>query len=310
PGGGLDYGLLRYLNEETADCVRELEPARVVFNYLGQLDVALPPTSPLRPAVESAGSAIGTEGLRRYLLEINGGVTNGCLQLTWTYSENLHRRATIETLATGFLEALRGLIRHCLTPGVGGLTPSDFPEAGLDQARIDQLAAELGGVEAEAIYALSPVQHGMLFHSLYAPDSGVYMVQLSVRLRGELDGAIFAQAWQQVVDCHATFRTSFHWQGLEKPVQVVHRKLEVGIERGSWRGLSPADERQRLSSFLSADRDRGFELGAAPLMRLALFELGEGAFQFTWSFHHLCLDGWSQALVLGDMFRCYAALSQ
>ncbi|MCP4660178.1 MAG: non-ribosomal peptide synthetase, partial [bacterium] len=57
-------------------------------------------------------------------------------------------------------------------------------------------------------------------------------------------------------------------------------------------------------------RDRGFELGAAPLMRLALFELGEGAFQFTWSFHHLYLDGWSQALVLGDMFRCYAALAQ
>ncbi|MCP4663550.1 MAG: non-ribosomal peptide synthetase, partial [bacterium] len=135
-------------------------------------------------------------------------------------------------------------------------------------------------------------------------------VQLSVRLRGELDGSMFAQAWQQVVDRHATLRTSFHWQGLEKPVQVVHRKLEVGIEHGSWRGLSPADERQRLSTYLSAKRDRGFELGTAPLMHLALFELGDGLFQFIWSFHHLCLDGWSQALVLGDMFRCYAALSQ
>ncbi|MCP4657017.1 MAG: non-ribosomal peptide synthetase, partial [bacterium] len=252
--------------------LRELEPARVVFNYLGQLDVALPPTSALRPAVESAGSAIGTEGRRRYLLEINAGVQDGCLRLTWTYSENLHRRATIEALATGFLEALRGLIRHCLSPGAGGLTPSDFPGADLDQARIDQLVAELGGVP-ETIYALSPVQQGMLFHSLYAPDSGVYVEQLSVRLRGELDVAIFTQAWQQVVDRHAIFRTSFHWQGLEKPIQVVHRKLEVGLERGSWRGLSPADERRRLSSFLSADRDRGFELGAAPLMRLALFEL-------------------------------------
>ncbi|MCP4572602.1 MAG: non-ribosomal peptide synthetase, partial [bacterium] len=118
------------------------------------------------------------------------------------------------------------------------------------------------------------------------------------------------QAWQQVVDRHATLRTSFHWQGLEKPVQVVHRKLEVGIERGSWRGLSPADERRRLSSFLGADRERGFELGEAPLMRLALFELGERDFQFIWSVHHIYLDGWSQALILGDMFRCYEALSQ
>ncbi|MCP4658512.1 MAG: hypothetical protein GY856_24125, partial [bacterium] len=164
-------------------------------------------------------------------------------------------------MATGFVEALRGLIRHCQLPGVGGLTPSDFPEAGLDQARIDQLLAELGGVLPETVYALSPVQQGMLFHSLYAPDSGVYVVQLSVRLRGELDEASFAQAWQQVVDRHTIFRTSFHWQGLEKPVQVVHRKLEVRIERGSWRGLSPADERQRLSSYLIAERERGFELG-------------------------------------------------
>ncbi|MCP4663284.1 MAG: amino acid adenylation domain-containing protein, partial [bacterium] len=80
PGGGVGYGLLRYLNEETAGCLRELEPARVVFNYLGQLDAALPPTSALRPAAESAGPAVGAQGRRRYLLEINGGVEDGCLR--------------------------------------------------------------------------------------------------------------------------------------------------------------------------------------------------------------------------------------
>ncbi|MCP4661724.1 MAG: non-ribosomal peptide synthetase, partial [bacterium] len=137
-----------------------------------------------------------------------------------------------------------------------------------------------------------------------------YVEQLSVRLRGELDVPSFTQAWQQVVDRHPTLRTSFHWQGLEEPVQVVHRKLEVGIERGSWRELSPADARPRPSRLLSTDRERGFDLGAAPLMRLALFERGERDFQFIWSFHHIYSDGWSQALIFGDMFRCYEALSQ
>ncbi|MCP4663921.1 MAG: non-ribosomal peptide synthetase, partial [bacterium] len=132
PGGGVGYGMLRYLNEETAGRLRELEPPRVLFNYLGQLDVALPPTSALRPAVESAGSTITREGLRRYLLEINGGVADGCLRLTWTYSENLHHRTTIEDWAERFLAALRTLIRHCLSPEAGGYTPSDFPLAGLD----------------------------------------------------------------------------------------------------------------------------------------------------------------------------------
>ncbi|MCP4658610.1 MAG: hypothetical protein GY856_24635, partial [bacterium] len=152
PAAGLGYGVLRYLSEqEEAASLRSQPAAEVLFNYLGQLDGALSASSLFRPAAESSGPAVAPEGLRSHLLEINGGVSNGCLRMTWAYSENLHRRATIESLAAGFLEALRGLIRHCLSPGAGGLTPSDFPEAGLDQARIDQLLAELGGVP-EAVY--------------------------------------------------------------------------------------------------------------------------------------------------------------
>ncbi|MCP4662273.1 MAG: non-ribosomal peptide synthetase, partial [bacterium] len=78
----------------------------------------------------------------------------------------------------------------------------------------------------------------------------------------------------------------------------------------SWRGLEPAEQQQRLTACLNADRERGFDLGAPPLMRLALFELEEGVFQFVWSYHHLYLDGWSQALVLREVFRCYEALFQ
>ncbi|MCP4663057.1 MAG: amino acid adenylation domain-containing protein, partial [bacterium] len=162
----------------------------------------------------------------------------------------------------------------------------------------------------ESIYELSPVQQGMLFHSLYAPESGVYVVQLSVRMEGKLDVPSFTRAWRQVVDRHAALRTSFHWEELEKPAQVVYRHLEVGIEHDSWCGLSEAEQRRRLDAYLRADRERGFELGVAPLMRLALFSLGERSFQFVWSFHHLLLDGWSHGLVLDEVFSCYAALTE
>ncbi|MCP4654120.1 MAG: non-ribosomal peptide synthetase, partial [bacterium] len=118
------------------------------------------------------------------------------------------------------------------------------------------------------------------------------------------------RAWQQMVDRHAALRSSFHWEEVKKPVQVVYRQLEVTLERSSWRGLEPAEQRRRLTACLNADRERGFDLGAPPLMRLALFELDEGVFQFVWSYHHLYLDGWSQALVLGEVLGCYEALSQ
>jgi non-ribosomal peptide synthase protein (TIGR01720 family) len=65
------------------------------------------------------------------------------LQLDWTYSENIHRRATIERLAHSFVEALRALIRHRRSSEATGYTPSDFPEAGLDQRELDELLAEL-----------------------------------------------------------------------------------------------------------------------------------------------------------------------
>ncbi|MCP4654215.1 MAG: hypothetical protein GY856_02230, partial [bacterium] len=68
----------------------------------------------------------------------------------------------------------------------------------------------------ESVYELSPVQRGMLFHSLYAPDSGVYVEQLSARLEGKLDAEVFARAWQQMVDRHAALRSSFHWEEVKK----------------------------------------------------------------------------------------------
>jgi non-ribosomal peptide synthase protein (TIGR01720 family) len=68
----------------------------------------------------------------------------GRLRVDWSYSEQVHRRATIDGLAQSFLEALRSLIDHCQSPGAGGHTPSDFPEAHLSQKELDQLIARIG----------------------------------------------------------------------------------------------------------------------------------------------------------------------
>ncbi len=147
PGGGIGWGLLRYLHGdgETRKRLASLPAAEVSFNYLGQLDPTLQDSSLLRPARESGGPATGSGGLRAHLLEIDGGISDGCLRLRWSYSENLHRRATVEGLAAGYLEALRALIDHCLSPEAGGHTPADFPEARLGQKDLDKLFARIKG---------------------------------------------------------------------------------------------------------------------------------------------------------------------
>ncbi|MCC5626175.1 condensation domain-containing protein, partial [Nostoc sp. CHAB 5715] len=100
-------------------------------------------------AQQQSGSNRSPLGHRCYLLEINGFVSNGKLQLHWTYSQNVHQRATIERQAQCFLTALQALITHCQLPEAGGYTPTDFPELNLSQGKLDQLLAQIDFIHQE-----------------------------------------------------------------------------------------------------------------------------------------------------------------
>src|SRR5690348_14050565 len=96
----------------------------------------------------------------------------------------------------------------------------------------------------EAAYPLSPMQQGMLFHSLAAPESGFYITQFVYSIE-HLNVAAFAQAWQRVVDRHAILRTAFAWERIEKPLQVVGRRVKLPLAQHDLRGLAPAEQEQR-----------------------------------------------------------------
>ena len=173
--------------------------------------------------------------------------------------------------------------------------------------------------DVESFYPLSPMQEGMLFHSLEAGQPGVYVTQLHAVLHGELDAAAFRQAWQTALDRHPILRTSFAWEGLKRPVQVVHRRVELPLAVMDWsrRPMPDGDGDGegggdggglRLRYLLEAERRQGFDLAAAPLLRLVLIDEGGGRLRFVWTFHHLLLDAWSASLVQGEVFAAYEAL--
>jgi len=157
------------------------------------------------------------------------------------------------------------------------------------------------------IYELSPMQQGLLFHTLYAPDSGVYFNQFCCTIRGNLNLAAFQQAWQQVVERHPILRTSFYWE-LDKPLQVVHQQVALPWQDYDWRGISATE--QQLEVFLQQDRAQGFDLDRVPLMRFTLIRLSKDIYQFIWSHHHLLLDGWSLPIILKEVFAFYNAIAQ
>jgi amino acid adenylation domain-containing protein/non-ribosomal peptide synthase protein (TIGR01720 family) len=143
PQHGIGYGLLRYLNLEAASRLQALPQAQVSFNYLGQFQ-AFSSEPLLGYAPEESGAVQSAANPRSHLLDINSLISEGQLQIDWQYSENYHRRSTIERLAQSFIMALQALIAHCQSPDAGGYTPSDFPEADLSQEMLDDLINELG----------------------------------------------------------------------------------------------------------------------------------------------------------------------
>ncbi|MEW5929568.1 MAG: non-ribosomal peptide synthase/polyketide synthase, partial [Gemmatimonadota bacterium] len=309
PGKGTGYGLLRHLSgsEAGAELARAAE-AEVVFNYLGQFDPTVSAEAFFAFAPESAGAPQDPRRRRSHLLAVSGAVREGCLELRLGYSGAVHRRATMERLAERYAAELRELVAHCRGVEAGGCTPSDFPLAGLDQAGLDALP--WGGRGVEDVYPLTPLQEGMLFHSLYAPGSGVYVGQLGFVLEGPLDARALERAWQGATDRHEALRAGFAWEGVPRPVQVIRREAKLPLRQEDWRGLGEAEREERLERYLEEDRERGFELGWGPLMRLGLFRLAEDAHQLVWTHHHLVLDGWSLSLLFGDVLSLYAAYAR
>jgi amino acid adenylation domain-containing protein/non-ribosomal peptide synthase protein (TIGR01720 family) len=141
PHRGIGYGVLRYLSQDAQ--LPTLPQAEVRFNYLGQFDQAEPQSSMFKLVNQTPGASRSPKSTRRYLLDINGFVLEGQLQLEWTYSEQIHSRSTIELLAKRYIEALRSLISHCQSPDAGGYTASDFPQANLKQEDLEQFLVKV-----------------------------------------------------------------------------------------------------------------------------------------------------------------------
>ncbi|MCF4968894.1 non-ribosomal peptide synthetase [Nostoc sp. CMAA1605] len=320
PNKGIGYGLLRYLSQdpEIANQLQAFPQAQISFNYLGQFDQQVNTSSWMQPASESAVKMHGLQNNRPYLLEIDSIIAGEQLRIEWTYSTNLHQHGTIENLAQEFVKTLQQLIAHCASGENGGYTPSDFSLVKFNQLELDQTLALVCKHQSgkthwrniEDIYPLSPMQAGMLFESLYAPDSPTYFEQSIYNLSGQLNLSAFEQAWQQVIARHSILRTGFVWEQLPQPLQVVYRQVDVKLQTYDWRHLSAQQQQQKIESLLQSQRHQGFQLSTAPLMHLSLIQLSADSYQFVWNFHHLLLDGWSVPVIFQDLLYFYRAILQ
>ncbi|KAA8718660.1 non-ribosomal peptide synthetase [Pseudomonas cannabina] len=300
PNKGIGYGVLRHMADSTfAQQLAALPQARVIFNYLGQFDGSFNEQQGalLVPSADSVGVALCEDGPLGNWLSLNGQVFDGQLQLDWTFSREVYQASTIDTLARRYEQALTTLIEHCIA-GHQGVTPSDFPLAHLTQAQLDALPIAAG--EIEDIYPLSPMQQGMLFHSLFDAGAGNYINQMRVDISG-LDVPRFQQAWQSAIDNHEVLRSCFVSQS-EQSLQVVQRQVMLPFVELEARGKPQS----WLDDWAQADRRQGFDLARGPLLRLAVVRTDDDRWQLIYTSHHILMDGWSSSRLLGEVLQRYS----
>lgn len=156
------------------------------------------------------------------------------------------------------------------------------------------------------LYTLTPTQRAILFHTLYAPETGVYVEQNAFEMR-DLDVACFVQAWQQVMQRHAALRTAFFWEEVDEPLQVVARKLSLPLTQLDWRGMDDAHQLAQLQELMTVERQQGFNLSNPPLLRLYLMQLDESRYYVLVNHHHILFDGWSNMVVHWESRMLYDA---
>ncbi len=286
--GGLAYGLL-----QQQGALAGVTP-QLLFNYLGQFEGA--GAGALQ--VLDAGLWREADAPLDAPLVINAEQRDGGLQLYLDFCPGHWQRATLEGLLQQLEAELQAIRGHCLT-AARCLTPSDVALAGLDQAALDALPG------VEDIYPLSALQQGLLFHSQLGDSASNYVNQLVLPLSG-LAPERLRQAWQQVLQRHAMLRARI--VAGEPPLQAVQAQVALPWQQLDWREPQPLAEEDfqtRLDALCLAERNRGFALSEAPLLRLLLVQRDDQQFVLVWTLHHLLLDGWSTGLLLGEVLALY-----
>ncbi|GAA3858718.1 non-ribosomal peptide synthetase [Streptomyces sedi] len=158
------------------------------------------------------------------------------------------------------------------------------------------------------VLPLSPLQEGLLFHALYDQRADdVYTVQLILDLEGALDPTAMAEAATGLLRRHPNLRAGFRYEGLSRTVGIIPNETPLDWTETDLRRLEGPAQDEELTRLLAEDRARGFDLTRPPLIRFALYRLGESRHRLVLTKHHILVDGWSMPVLVKELFALYSA---
>ncbi|WP_197043308.1 non-ribosomal peptide synthetase [Saccharothrix sp. NRRL B-16314] len=301
PDNGIGYGLLRYLNPQTAPALARYAGPQIGFNYLGRMGTATDEDEQI-PAGTPADAGMALS----HAISVNAMTVTypdgPRLVADWSWPGEL----LTEDRARELAEAWFGALEAVVAADGGGFTPSDLPLLSLSQDEIDDLESDAPALTD--VLPLSPLQEGLLFHALY-DDRGadMYNVQTVIDLHGPLDAGVLRDAAGALLRRHDNLRAAFHSDGTGQALQVIPRAVEVPWHEVDLSELEPARRDTEPARLLAADLAGRFDPRQPPLVRFTLIKLAAGEHRLLFTNHHIVLDGWSGPIVLGELFELYGS---
>ncbi len=298
PHDGVNYRWLR-----AAGRVPAVE-ADISFNFLGRWETTAADDGAWRWDLDSSGAVTDSSHPLTHAVALNGFVAEDGLVWRVRFDRERHDAAAIRDLLDQYVQELEKLAAELAGGVVGELTPADFTAPGLRLADWDRVLAktEWAPESVRDVRPVTPMQGGLLFEALLNSGSDAYFQQMRFTLTGVDSVKALEEAWRDVIRAHDVCRTVFMAGPHGQMLQVVRDDLEVPLD---WpMGQDRADE-SAITKFAEQDRASGFDVERGPLMRVALFHVGEGAVQVVWSHHHLLMDGWCVGLWMQRLLLAY-----
>ncbi|MGA4846506.1 amino acid adenylation domain-containing protein [Streptomyces sp. G5(2025)] len=313
PDKGLGFGLLRYLNEETGPELAAHSMGQIGFNYLGRFSAADMPEN-LRglgfTQLCEMSAPLDADMPAMSALELNSMVIDtelgAQLDVSAGFPAGLLAHEDVRELIDLWFAALDALARHTADPAAGGLTPSDLPLVKVSQHDIEAWESRYPGVSD--VWPMTPLQAGLLFHTLLNDDSwDAYQMQMAFHIEGEVDPARMRVAGQALLDRHANLRTAFVHDTDGNQVQVVVDGVEVPWQEIDLSHLDARDRADAFDRFLAKDHGRSFDPAAPPMLRLTLVKTAPDASELVLTASHVLFDGWSLPVLMQDILRLYGS---
>ncbi|MFC0435416.1 non-ribosomal peptide synthetase [Kutzneria buriramensis] len=312
PDKGIGYGLLRYLNDDTAAILGGYPTGQIAFNYLGRFSATDMPTE-LRglgwtetPGCSELVARPDEDMPALSTLDVNALVTDTeqgpQLEARLSFPTGVLAREEVQEIADLWCAALAGLARHAVEPDAGGLTPSDVTLVSVGQSELD--AWEKRYPRVVDVWPLTALQSGLLFHAMLADAKfDAYHMQLVFHLSGTVDPARMRAAGQAILDRYANLRVAFAANAAGDHVQVVPDRAAL-----PWRHLDLSDQGpEAVDRFLVDDRNAHFDLASPPLVRMSLVTCGPERSELVVTAHHVLFDGWSVPLLMRDLLQLYGS---